>query len=67
MKRKTLLALSAIPLALLLSSCFVLQGFWITATSIAPGQGTKAVFQLHAYSTTRRQGISVRGGRRARQ
>ena len=52
MKRKTLLALSAIPLALLLSSCFVLQGFWITATSIAPGQSTKAVFQLHAYSTT---------------
>ena len=52
MKRKTLLALSAIPLALLLSSCFVLQGFWITATSVAPGQGTKAVFQLHAYSTT---------------
>ena len=31
MKRKTLLALSALPMALLLSSCFVLQGFWITA------------------------------------
>ena len=56
MKRKTLLLLSAIPLTLLLSSCFVLQGFWITATSIAPGQGTKAVFQLHAYSTTKDKG-----------
>jgi hypothetical protein len=56
MKRKTLLALSAIPLALLLSSCFVLQGFWVTATSIAPGQGTKAVFELHAYSTTKDKG-----------
>ncbi len=56
MKRKTLLALSAIPLALLLSSCFVLQGFWVTATSIAPGEGTKAVFELHAYSTTKDKG-----------
>ena len=56
MKRKTLLALSAVPLTLLLSSCFVLQGFWVTATSIDPGGSTKAVFKLHAYSTTPDQG-----------
>jgi len=56
MKRKTMLVLSAIPLTLLLSSCFVLQGFWVTATSIAPGQSTKAVFELHAYSTAKDKG-----------
>lgn len=47
MKRKTLLALTAVPLALLLSSCFTLQGFWIVANSIeAGGQATKATFQI---------------------
>jgi hypothetical protein len=56
MKRKTLLALSAVPLTLLLSSCFVLQGFWLTSSSIDPGQTTKAVFKLHAYSTTKDKG-----------
>lgn len=52
MKRKTLIALSAVPLTLLLSSCFVLQSFSVTATSIDPGGSTKAVFKLHAFSTT---------------
>ena len=37
MKRKTLLLLTALPLALLLSSCFVMQGFWINANSIVAG------------------------------
>ena len=47
MKRKTLLALSAVPLALLLSSCFALQGFWIVANTIeAGGQATKATFEI---------------------
>ncbi len=47
MKRKTLLALTAVPLALLMSSCFSLQGFWIVANTIsAGGQATKAVFQI---------------------
>lgn len=49
MKRKTLLLLTALPLALLLSSCFVMQGFWINANSIvAGGKATKATFQIHA-------------------
>ncbi|MGB7806602.1 MAG: hypothetical protein WBM72_13480 [Actinomycetota bacterium] len=49
MKRKTLLLLTALPMALLLSSCFVMQGFWINANSIvAGGKATKATFQIHA-------------------
>ena len=57
MKRKTLLPLSAMPMALLLSSCFVLQGFWINATSIvAGGKATKATFEIHADSTTKDNG-----------
>ena len=47
MKRKTLLALSVIPLTFLLSSCFALQGFWIAANQIeAGGKATKAVFEI---------------------
>ncbi len=49
MKRKTLLLLAALPLTLLLSSCFVMQGFWVNANSIvAGGKATKATFQIHA-------------------
>jgi hypothetical protein len=55
-KKKTLLALSAVPLTLLLSSCFVLQAFSVTSTSIHPGKTTKAVFKLHAFSTTKDKG-----------
>ncbi|MGZ8580706.1 MAG: hypothetical protein ACXWW9_05420 [Actinomycetota bacterium] len=48
MRKKALFGLLAVPLAFLLSSCFVLQGFWVVANSIpAGGKGTKAVFQLH--------------------
>ena len=48
MRKKALFGLLAVPLAFLLSSCFVLQGFWIKSNSIpAGGKGTKAVFQLH--------------------
>ena len=44
MKRKTCLLLTALPMALLLSSCFVMQGFWINANSIvAGGKATKAI------------------------
>ena len=54
MKRKTLLALTALPMALLLSSCFVLQGFWINANSIvAGGKATKATFEIHAVQASR--------------
>ena len=52
MRKTALFGLLAIPLAFLLSACFVLQGFWIVANSIAPGGKTKAVFELHAASTT---------------
>ena len=44
-----MLLLTALPMALLLSSCFVMQGFWINANSIvAGGKATKATFQIHA-------------------
>jgi len=47
-RKKALFGLLAIPLALLLSGCFVLQGFWINANTIkAGGKATKAVFQIH--------------------
>ena len=47
MKRKNLLLLTALPMALLLSSCFVLNGFWINANSIvAGGKATKATFRI---------------------
>ena len=52
MRKKALLGLLAIPMALLLSSCFVLQSFVILANSIAPGGKTKVVFTLHAATTT---------------
>ena len=38
-------------MALLLSSCFVMQGFTLRATSLNPGKSTKAVFTLHPYGT----------------
>jgi hypothetical protein len=47
MRKKALFGLLAIPLVLLLSGCFALQGFWINANTIkAGGKGTKAVFQI---------------------
>jgi len=47
MRKKALFGLLAVPLAFLLSSCFVLQGFWIKSNQISVGgKGTKAVFQL---------------------
>ena len=53
MKRKTLLALSVIPLTFLLSSCFALQGFWIAANQIeAGGKATKAVFEIRPATST---------------
>jgi len=48
MRKKALFGLLALPLALFLSGCFVLQGFWIIANSIPAGGKTKAVFQIHA-------------------
>ena len=48
MRKKALFGLLAIPLAFVLSSCFMLSGFWLQAnTLVAGGAGTKAVFQLH--------------------
>ncbi len=47
MRKKALFGLLALPLALVLSGCFVLQGFWIKSNTIAAGEkGTKAVFQI---------------------
>ena len=46
-RKKALLGLLAIPLALLLSGCFLLQGFRINANVIkAGGKATKAVFEI---------------------
>lgn len=39
-------------MVLLLSSCFVMQGFSVSATSVVPGKGTKAQFVLHPASTS---------------
>jgi hypothetical protein len=51
-RKKALFGLVAIPLALLLSGCFVLQGFWIKANVItAGGKATKAVFQIRPVAT----------------
>jgi hypothetical protein len=50
--KKRLLGLVAIPLVLMLSSCFSLQGFSVAAASIAPGGLTKANFVMHPFSTT---------------
>ena len=48
MRKKALFGLLAVPLALLLSGCFLLQGFWINSNQISPGgKGTKATFQIH--------------------
>jgi hypothetical protein len=53
MRKKALFGLLVIPLALLLSGCFILQGFWVVANSVvAGGKGTKAVFQLHPSAAT---------------
>jgi len=46
-KRKLVYPLLAAGMAILLSSCFVLQSFSILATSISPGDRTKAQFVLH--------------------
>lgn len=47
MRKKALFGLLTLPLAFLLSSCFVLQGFWIKSNQISiGGKGTKAVFQI---------------------
>jgi hypothetical protein len=48
MRKKALFGLLAIPLVFLLSSCFMMSGFWLAANSvIAGGKGTKAVFEIH--------------------
>ena len=53
MRKKALFGLLAIPLAFLLSACFVLQGFWIKANQISVGgKGTKAVFQIRPATST---------------
>jgi hypothetical protein len=47
MRKKALFGLLAIPLVLLLSGCFLLQGFWIKSNQISVGgKGTKAVFEI---------------------
>jgi hypothetical protein len=47
MRKKALIGLLAIPLVLLLSGCFLLQGFWIKSNQISVGgKGTKAVFEI---------------------
>jgi hypothetical protein len=46
----TLLAAAVLPLVL--SSCFVLQSFGVTAGTLTPGAKTKAVFTLRPNSTT---------------
>lgn len=47
MRKKALFGLLAIPMALLLSSCFLMSGFWLQANSIpAGGKGTKATFEV---------------------
>lgn len=51
MKKFLIVAVAGV-MALLLSSCFVMQGFSVKATSLVPGKGTKAVFVLHPASTT---------------
>ena len=46
-------SLSVMPLTFLLSSCFVLQGFWIVANQIeAGGKATKAIFKIRAGDLT---------------
>jgi hypothetical protein len=53
MRKKALFGLLALPLAFLLSSCFVLQGFWIKSNQISVGgKGTKAVFQIRPATST---------------
>ena len=52
MKRLGMLAIGG-TLALLLSSCFVLQGFSLQATSVRPGNSTKAQFVLHPMQTAK--------------
>lgn len=51
MKKLLIVAVAGV-MALLLSSCFVLQGFSVLATSVTPGGKTKAQFVLHPGSTT---------------
>jgi len=46
----TLLAAAVLPLVL--SSCFVLQSFGVTAGTLTPGAKTKAVFTLRPNSTS---------------
>jgi hypothetical protein len=45
--KKLVTAAGIAAMAFMLSSCFVLQGFSILATSLNPGQGTKVQFVLH--------------------
>ena len=62
MKRLGMLAMGG-TLALLLSSCFVLQGFSLQATSVRRGDTTKAQFVLHPMQTAKEYdgtGISIR-------
>jgi hypothetical protein len=47
--KKTVLSLIAIPLALLMTGCFTLQGFLILKPALAPGKGTKARFIVHPH------------------
>jgi hypothetical protein len=64
MKRLGMLAMGG-TLALLLSSCFVLQGFSLQATSVRPGNATKAQFVLHPMQVAKEfdsTGISIRTG-----
>ena len=52
MKSLGMLAMGA-TMALLLRSCFVLQGFSVLATSVRPRGSTKAQFVLHPRKLSR--------------
>lgn len=51
--KKLVTAAGIAAMAFVLSSCFVLQGFSILATSLTPGQSTKVQFVLHPLQEAR--------------
>lgn len=50
--RRSAILLAAATLPFLLSSCFVLNDFWVASPTLSPGQKTQAYFALYPFSTT---------------
>jgi hypothetical protein len=61
MRKKVGLSIGMVAVALLLSSCFVLQGFVVTTYSIAPGHATKVRFTLRPSNFDNQIGPPVTG------